>query len=110
MQPTATAFDEPLRRGHGHGNRNGRRWVLAAEMMAFYFQLFWLPAGVSAVLLLLLWVYEGLPRPAPAFIGWFVVAVSLQFFAPIPLAWVCGLLLQTALAVVLLIAYQLERI
>lgn len=78
--------------------------------MAFYFQLFWVPTGVSAVLLLLLWAYDCLPRHAPAFVGWFLLAMGLQFFAPIPSAWVCGLLLQTALAVVLLTKHQLERI
>lgn len=81
-----------------------------ALAVAFYFQLFWVPTGVSAILLLLLWVYDSLPRHAPGFVAWFLLAIGLQFFATIPLAWVCGLLMQTALAVVLVIRHQLERI
>ena len=78
--------------------------------MAFYFQLFWLPTGASAVLLLILWVYDTLPRRAPAFVGWFLFAIGLQYIAPSPLAWVCGLVMQTALAVTLLVRHQLERV
>lgn len=78
--------------------------------MAFYFQLFWVPTGVSAALLLMLWVYDALPRHTPALVVWFVLAAGLQWFAPTAVAWVCGLLLQTALAAVLLMTYQLEGI
>lgn len=78
--------------------------------MEFYFQLFWSPAVVSAGLLALLWVNDCLPRHAPTFVGWFLLAVALQFFAPAPIVWVLGLLLQTSLAILLFVKFQFFQI
>ena len=74
------------------------------------FQLFWLPAVISAALLLLLWAEDALPRYAPTFAGWCLLAGILQFSARTPDAWVFGLILQTVLAVVLLLKYRLDGV
>ena len=76
-------------------------------MLAIYFKLFWLPALISAGLFALMWLRSTPPRHAPLFGGWFAVAMLLQYFAPVGGAWVLGLLMQTALAIVLLLRYQL---
>lgn len=73
------------------------------------FQLFWIPAAISGGLLLLLWAQDSLPKHAPTFAAWWLLAVVLQFSAAAPIVWVCGLLLQTLLSVVLLIKYRMER-
>lgn len=79
--------------------------------MAFYFQLFWLPAALSAGLLALLWVNDYLHDRAPALLAaWFSLALALQFFALTTGAWVLGLVLQTTLAIALLVKQQLERL
>lgn len=74
------------------------------------FQLFWVPATVSAGLLLLFWAHGSFPRHALTFAAWFLLAVILQFTASTPVVWVLGLILQTALAVVLLLKYRFDQV
>lgn len=76
-------------------------------MLALYFQLFWLPTVIAAGLLLLSWVNGRLPDRASLFVGWFLSAFLLQFVAPFTGSWGLGLLLQTALALVLVMRRQL---
>jgi len=77
-----------------------------------YFQLFWLPAIASAALIALLWAREGLSGRALWFLpSWFVLALAGQYFGPATsVVWVVGLVLQTALAVFLLLKTQVDRI
>ncbi|MEQ1910889.1 MAG: hypothetical protein ABMA15_18870 [Vicinamibacterales bacterium] len=44
------------------------------------------------------------------FVGWFLLAFALQSFALTTGVWALGLLLQTALSIVLLVKQQLERL
>ncbi len=77
--------------------------------MAFYFQLFWLPTGISAGLLLVLWMQDSVNgRAVTVFLSWFLLAGLLQYFGPFASAWALGLALQTVLAIVLLVKRQLE--
>ena len=78
--------------------------------MAFYFQLFWIPAVASVLLLVLLWAQNELAgRAAWLLGGWFLLALAAQYLAPTTGAWIVGLALQTALAIFLLLKQQLGR-
>jgi hypothetical protein len=76
-----------------------------------YFQLFWLPAIASAVLMGLLWARDGLSGRAPLFLGtWFSLALVGQYFGTTTsVMWLAALVLQTALAVFLLLKHQLDQ-
>lgn len=77
--------------------------------MALYFKIFWLPALVSPVLLVWLWSHHSLSdRSALGRLAWFVLALVLQGWVNVTGAWVAGLVLQTVLAVTLLMQWQLE--
>ena len=77
-----------------------------------YFQLFWVPALMSAVLIAILWAQGGLSgRPPLFFAGWFVLALSAQYLGTTTsVVWVAGLASQTALAVFLLLKQQLGQL
>jgi hypothetical protein len=73
-----------------------------------YFQLFWVPAIASAVLMALLWAQDELSGRAPLFLsGWFLLALAAQYLGTTTSVWVAGLALQTALAVFLLLKHHL---
>lgn len=79
--------------------------------MALYFKLFWFPAGVSAVLLAWCWREGQLSgRSGWTLVAWFTVAAALQGLVSSTAAWVVGLLLQTALAVTLLVRSRFEQL
>ena len=74
-----------------------------------YFQLFWVPAIASALLLALLWAHDGLSGRASWFlIGWFLLALAAQYLAMATGVWMIGLALQTALAIFLLLKQQIS--
>ena len=74
-----------------------------------YFQLFWVPAIASTVLMALLWIQRGFSGRAALFLtSWFVLAVAAQYVGSTAgVVWVVGLALQTALAVFLLLKREL---
>ena len=74
-----------------------------------YFQLFWIPAIASAMLMALLWAQKG---RAPLFlIGWFLFALVAQYLGTIAGAWwVACLALQAILAVFLLLEQHLGQL
>jgi hypothetical protein len=74
-----------------------------------YFQLFWVPALASAVLMVLLWAQNGFSGRAPLFLAsWFLLALTAQYLGTATtIVWAAGLALQTALAVFLLLKHQL---
>jgi hypothetical protein len=76
-----------------------------------YFQLFWVPAIASVVLIALLSAQGVLPaRTLLILVGWFVLAIAAQFLGPIASGmWVAGLALQTVLAVVLLLKHRVGQ-
>ncbi len=77
--------------------------------MALYFKIFWLPALISPVLLVWLWSQHSITdRAALRRLVWFVLALVLQGWVNVTGAWVAGLVLQTVLAVTLLMQWQLE--
>ena len=79
--------------------------------MAFYFQLFWLPTGVSAVLLVLLWTQADLSeRTALVAASWFLMALAAQYLATSTSVWTIALTAQTGLAICLLMKQQLDRL
>ena len=73
-----------------------------------YFQLFWLPAIASAVLIALLWIQRGLSGRAALFVtSWFVLALAAQYVGTTAgVFWVVGLASQSALAVFLLLKHR----
>jgi hypothetical protein len=73
-----------------------------------YFQLFWVPAIASAVLIGFLWTQGVLAGRALLVLAcWFLLALAAQYLGTVPGAWwVAGLGLQTALAVFLLVKHQ----
>jgi hypothetical protein len=74
-----------------------------------YFQLFWVPAIASALLLALLWVQDELSGRVSWFlIGWFLLALAAQYLATATGVWMIGLALQTALAIFLLLKQQIS--
>jgi hypothetical protein len=76
--------------------------------MAFYFQLFWIPAVASFLILALLWTHGELFGRAAWFLaGWFVLALAAQYLAPTTVVWIGGLALQTALSIFLLLKQKL---
>jgi len=76
-----------------------------------YFQLFWVPAIASAVLMALLWAQDELSGRAPLFLsGWFLLALAAQYLGTTTSVWVAGLALQTALAVFLLLKHHLGQL
>jgi hypothetical protein len=77
-----------------------------------YFQLFWAPAIASAVLMALLWFRDGLSGRASLFLAsWFLLALVAQYLGTTTsVVWVAGLVLQTALAVFLLLKHQLGQL
>jgi hypothetical protein len=80
--------------------------------LRIYFQLFWLPAIASASLMAILWAGGGLSGRAPALLAsWFVLALLAQYLGTATsVVWVAGLVLQTALAVFLLLKHRLGQI
>ena len=74
-----------------------------------YFQLFWVPAIASAVLMALLWNQRGLSGRAALFLtSWFALALAAQYGGTTAsVVWVAGLASQTALAIFLLLKHQL---
>jgi hypothetical protein len=77
-----------------------------------YFQLFWVPAIMSAALIALLWIQDGLSERARLFfLGWFFLALAAQYLGTMATAvWIAGLALQTALAIYLLLKQQLGQL
>jgi hypothetical protein len=76
-----------------------------------YFHLFWLPAIVSAALMVILWTLGGLAQRAQASLaGWFLFAVAAQYLGTANSVWIVGVALQTALAVFLLLKYQVGEL
>jgi hypothetical protein len=77
--------------------------------LKIYFQLFWVPAIASAALMALLWAQDGLSGRAPLSLGsWFLLALVAQYLGTAAsVIWIAGLASQTALAVFLLLKYQL---
>ena len=73
-----------------------------------YFQLFWVPAIASAVLIGFLWTQGVLTGRAPLILAcWFLLALAAQYLGTVAGAWwVAGLGLQTALAVFLLVKHR----
>jgi hypothetical protein len=79
--------------------------------MAFYFQLFWVPAIASVLLLVFLWAQDELSGRAPLVLaGWFLLALAAQYLGTTTGVWIVGLALQTALAIVLLLKQRLRRL
>jgi len=77
--------------------------------VALYFKLFWLPAAVSAVLLVWLWRNRYLTdRVIWTLLALFAIAIVLQGLVTSTAAWVAGLILQTALALMLLLRMRLD--
>jgi hypothetical protein len=74
-----------------------------------YFQLFWMPAVASVVLIALLSAQAALSgRTMTLVVGWFLLAIAAQYFGAMASGtWVAGLALQTVLAVVLLVKHRL---
>ena len=74
-----------------------------------YFQLFWVPAIASAVLMALLWIQCGLSGRTASFVtSWFVSALTAQYVGTTAsVLWIVGLASQTALAIFLLLKHQL---
>ena len=76
-----------------------------------YFQLFWLPAIASGALMALLWAQDELSGWAPLILsGWFLLALAAQYLGTTTSVWLAGLVLQTALAVFLLLKRQLAQL
>ena len=73
-----------------------------------YFQLFWVPAIVSAALMAFRSTQDGLSGRAPLLLAsWFLLALAAQYLGTTTSVWVAGLALQTALAIFLLLKHQL---
>ena len=76
-----------------------------------YFQLFWVPAVASGLLMALLWVQDGLEGRALILLPiWFLLALAAQYFGTTTGVWIVGLALQTVLAIFLLMKHQLSRL
>jgi hypothetical protein len=77
-----------------------------------YFQLFWVPAIASAVLMGLLWAQDALSGRSSLFLAsLFLLALAAQYLGTIAsLVWVVGLALQTALATFLLLKHRLGQL
>jgi 4-amino-4-deoxy-L-arabinose transferase-like glycosyltransferase len=77
--------------------------------MALYFQLFWLPAIASILLLALLWAETDLSGETTLLLaGWFLLALTVQYLATATGVWIVGLTSQTALAIFLVLKRQLS--
>lgn len=76
-------------------------------MFQIYLMMFWVPAIASGLLLVMTWRSGIIAHPRRLSI-WFLVALFLQFasglFTPV---WAVGLVLQSSLAVYLVIQVQL---
>jgi len=95
------------------GHRPNHYDILPPAMdLKLYFQMFWLPAIASAALMVLLWARDGLSGRASLILGsWFVFAAGAQYLGTSTSAvWAAGLVSQTALAIVLLLKYQLAQL
>ena len=76
-----------------------------------YLQLFWAPSIASAALIVFLWAQGRLSGRAPLLLAWFVVALAVQYFGAAASAWwILGLVLQTALAVLLLFKHRFGQL
>jgi hypothetical protein len=84
--------------------------VAEARNVAFYFQLFWIPAVASFLLLALLWAQDELSGAQWFLAGWFLLALAAQYLALTTAVWIVGLALQTALSIFLLLKRQLGRL
>lgn len=74
--------------------------------------IYWLATIVSAALLAVAWLsgdFVGRERRGLMFTSWFLAALLLEWFAPSGGWWALALLLQTALAIWLLVLYRLPR-
>ena len=73
------------------------------------FMLYWIPLFASLVLLVVARVNDVISgvRALP-FVGWFIVAVILQFFTASLAAWATGLALQALLGVVLAVKIRVQ--
>jgi hypothetical protein len=70
----------------------------------------WLAALTSAVLLIALWNIGDLsPRRLAVLLGWFLTAGYCQFLGASALVGAAGLLLQTMLAIYLIVRWRLSR-
>jgi hypothetical protein len=76
--------------------------------MALYFQLFWLPAAVSAVQLRLMSAERGLTGDFQISVLVFVVCVAVQYWSPTTGAWIAAVGMQTALAIYLVLRRRWE--
>jgi hypothetical protein len=76
-----------------------------------YFQLFWVPAITSAALIALLRAHDEISgRALLFFASWFLLALVAQYVGTTStVVWIAGLGLQTVLAVLLLLKYQLSQ-
>ena len=78
-------------------------------MLYFLPFMVWLAAITSAVLLAVLWHFGELGRRSRVvLLGWFLVAGYCQFFAVSPVVGAIGLLLQTLLAICLILRWKLS--
>jgi hypothetical protein len=77
-----------------------------------YFQLFWVPAVTSAALITLLRAHDQTSGRALVFLAsWFVLALIAQYVGTASGAvWIAGLVLQTVLAVFLLLKHRLSQL
>lgn len=77
-----------------------------------YFQLFWLPAVTSAALIALLRAHDEMSGRALVFLAsWFLLSLVAQYVGTGSGAvWITGLVLQTALAVFLLLKQHLSQL
>jgi hypothetical protein len=77
-----------------------------------YFQLFWVPAIASVLLMVLLWAQDEFSGRTPlVLVCWFLLALAAQYFGTMAGAmWVAGLALQSALAVFLLLKHHIGQL
>ena len=82
---------------------------LAALLARLYSLIFWFPAITNVIFLKASWDAEAIyGKLAALAILWFLVALYLQVFARSPAMWAAGLVMQVALAVVLIIRWKID--
>lgn len=77
-----------------------------------YFQLFWAPAVASGILLALLWARNELSARTQVILSaWFLLAFVAQYAGTLAsAAWLVGFVLQTILAVGLLLKVRADQL